>query len=662
MEMIRKSLLSSLLIGGFTFLLAGCDVSIPEVEKPVYPKQEVPDGVEDDDDSSPTPSGLFDYSKIGAHPRLFLDSEDFGRLKQEVVSNPTMKTINDIIITRCNKEFVNASTLTYKKEGKRLLSVSRSALERICYLAYGYRINGNYTYLVQAEKDIRSVCSFSDWNPTHYLDVGEMALAVAIGLDWLYDDLQPETRQMARNALENFAFKTATDATYSGQFLKKTNNWNQVCNGGLLAAALVTYEKNKNRAVEIIEQCFNSNKENGMTSYENYGAYPEGYTYWGYGTTYQVMMIAALEKVFGTDNGLSQSTPGFLKTAEYMLFMAGTTGKCFNYSDSNEPEYPKLPMWWFAKKQEDSSLLFNELRLLEKGSYANSFDERRLLPVVMGFINPDQLNDKISAPKKQLWWGDGEMPVVLIHTDWTYSDTDKYFGMKGGRSNASHAHMDGATFVYDAYGERWAMDLGLQKYAPLESAGVDLWNSGQNSTRWSIFRLNNFSHNVITINNNLYHYKGKAFLKTDYMNSLGEKLGARFQCYALNRYASDVDIDAPIRTAEFVANGSDMDLVMTDEIKSKAGKTPLVRWAMATPATPEIVSDHCIKLTQNGKTLYLNFQEKNNGSFTLKTWPASTTNKLDEANPGVTMVGFESQMGASDSRVFITTFSKDQKK
>ena len=221
--------------------------------------------------------------------------------------------------------------------------------------------------------------------------------------------------------------------------------------------------------------------------------------------------------------------------------------------------------------------------------------------------------------------------------------------------------MDGETFVYDAYGERWAMDLGMQEYAPLEAAGIDLWNSKQNSTRWSIFRLNNFSHNVITINNNPYHYHGKAFVRTDYMKNIGNKLGAKFECYGVNLNGSDYDVDAPVRTAEFVDNGSDLELVMKDEIKSRANKTPLVRWAMATPAQAEIVSEHCIKLSQNGKTLYLTVQEQNNNPFTLKTWPASTDNKYDEANPGVTMVGFEAQMSAKDTRVFTTTFAKEPK-
>ena len=75
----------------------------------------------------------------------------------------------------------------------------------------------------------------------------------------------------------------------------------------------------------------------------------------------------------------------------------------------------------------------------------------------------------------------------------------------------------------------------------------------------------------------------------------------------------------------------------------------------------EIFSNQCIKLSQNGKILYLTVQEQNNHPFTLKTWPASTDNKYDEANPGVTMVGFEAQMSAKDTRVFTTTFAKEPK-
>ena len=36
---------------------------------------------------------------------------------------------------------------------------------------------------------MEKVCSYPDWNPKHFLDIGEMVTAVAIGYDWCYDYL-----------------------------------------------------------------------------------------------------------------------------------------------------------------------------------------------------------------------------------------------------------------------------------------------------------------------------------------------------------------------------------------------------------------------------------------------------------------------------------------
>ena len=42
---------------------------------------------------------------------------------------------------------------------------------------------------------MNAVCNFPDWNSKrHFLDVGEMATAVAFGYDWLYNELSAATR------------------------------------------------------------------------------------------------------------------------------------------------------------------------------------------------------------------------------------------------------------------------------------------------------------------------------------------------------------------------------------------------------------------------------------------------------------------------------------
>lgn len=132
------------------------------------------------------------------------------------------------------------------------------------------------------------------------------------------------------------------------------------------------------------------------------GNYPEGSGYWCYGTLYQVLMLAALNSTLGTDNGLSD-TPGFSKTAEYMLYMTGLNSKFFNYSDCAPSSTAALASWWFADKYSNPSLLYNELKMLKNGEYA-SCAENRLLPMIMAFANNLNL-DAISAPSNKLWSG-----------------------------------------------------------------------------------------------------------------------------------------------------------------------------------------------------------------------------------------------------------------
>ena len=117
------------------------------------------------------------------------------------------------------------------------------------------------------------------------------------------------------------------------------------------------------------------------------------------------------------------------------------------------------------------------------------------------------MNTTIQLPL--VWHGDGPNPVGVFRTSW--SDTNALFlAFKGGSAGLSHGHMDAGSFILEADGVRWALDLGRQDYLSLESKGIDLWNSRQNSDRWRVFRLNNFSHNTLTIGNQLHRVNGAA--------------------------------------------------------------------------------------------------------------------------------------------------------
>lgn len=91
--------------------------------------------------------------------------------------------------------------------GRRLLRISREAIVRITSCAYAYRLTGQKRYLDKAEEELNAVCAFKDWNESHFLDVGEMALAVSVGYDWLYDALSSATKTAVEKALKEKAFR-----------------------------------------------------------------------------------------------------------------------------------------------------------------------------------------------------------------------------------------------------------------------------------------------------------------------------------------------------------------------------------------------------------------------------------------------------------------------
>ena len=619
-------------------------------------------GQEHEGNQKPEPSVLFDYSQMGQHPRLLLRMDDFARMQSAIASDSRLATVHQHIDDRA-EHLLSQEPLTYQKVGKRLLNVSRAALERILFMSYMYRMTGEEMYLAKAESTLNEVSSFADWNQKeHYLDVAEMAFGVAIGLDWLYDELQQSTKDNAKRALKAYAFDTYM--TEDGDvFRRSMSNWNQVCTAGLISAAIACYEDDPSAMAEIIETLVQSNKTHGMTMYNTDGNYSEGYTYWAYGTTYQVITMAALENIFGHDGGLKQSSAGFARTGMWIMFMEGPSGQCFNFSDSNAPVYPRLPLWYISSFYKDASLLYKEVSKLEDGSYGKSFDERRFLPLVQVFADASLLKRNLYAPVQKVWFG-GETvethPTVLVHTDMSDPSKDYFLAMKGGRASTSHAHMDGGSFIFDAFGMRWAMDLGLQKYNDLEEYGIDLWNFGKNSTRWNVFRLNNLSHNVVTIDGNIYHNEGGAFLDKKYYTEKPGALGGRCTCYAANRYVSpDNDIVNPLtRTAELVARGEGYDLVVTDALTAASGKAPEVRWAMATPAVAEIVSDQCIKISQGGKVLYLTNSEASGAVLKAFVEDANTGQPWDESNEGISMVGFEGKMRSGQKWTLTTRLSE----
>ena len=568
----------------------------------------------------------YDYDRIAPHPRLLLPAGGEEAIRRAVDSDPGLQQVEKRILRFCDTVLA-APPVERIKEGKRLLAVSREALKRIYYLSYGYRMTGNEAYAARAAREMEAVCRFVDWNPTHFLDVGEMTMALAIGYDWLYDRLTPELRRTVREAILEKGFGAAENRK-NAWFYTSTNNWNAVCNSGLTFGALAIFEDEPQVSKAIIEKCLETNPKT-MECYGPDGGYPEGFSYWGYGTSFEVLLIAALESALGDDHGLSATT-GFLPSARFIEYMTAPSGDCYCFSDSPRHAECNMMMFWFAQRLGDPSVLWLEKSYLQNPQV--EFAEERLLPSLLIFAAQCDL-DAVRPPKQRTWFNRGTTPVYIYRGGWEHPD-DTYLAIKGGSASTSHAHMDAGSFIYEKAGVRWSMDLGMQSYITLESRGVDLWNMSQEGQRWEVFRLSNPAHSTLTVNGARHRVEGFAPIRRTFDKAA--KRGAEVDLTEI--FAGS--LESAVRTV--ILDRKD-DLTIADRLTTGADAAD-VMWVMTTPAEARIVASDCIELTKNGKRMLLTVQCPE--PFELKIWSNEPPHDYDHRNPGTQRVGFETRLPA----------------
>lgn len=294
-----------------------------------------------------------------SQPRLIFNSKSERNLRKKLKKDPVVKNMYRAIQLNA-KEILPKPFLERIKTGKRLLSISREMLYRINMLGMVYRLDRGPIILERINGEVLAVCSFSDWNPSHYLDVAEMAMAVAFALDWTAGALPESTIEIAKTALIEKGIMPSYDEKENMDWINGTNNWNQVCNGGMIAASIAIAEKDPELAVKTISRAL-SGMPHALVEYGPDGVYPEGSTYWSYGTSFSVVTATIFETAFGTDFGLVDY-PGFKESAIFRVLMNAPSGWYYNFADCGDKrsENGDLTLAWFATKTGNSTFFERE--------------------------------------------------------------------------------------------------------------------------------------------------------------------------------------------------------------------------------------------------------------------------------------------------------------
>ena len=597
------------------------------------------------------------------HPRLLM-------LKGEEpqVAPESMFAKADSVIVSFSNATLEQPVVTRTMVGRRLLHTSREALKRIFWLGYSYRVHGGEAYARRAIDEMLAVSAFSDWNPSHFLDVGEMTMAVAIGYDWLYDEMTADERAAVARAIIDKGLKPAQNEA-DAWFYRSEINWNSVCNAGMVYGALAVWEEDPDFCRSMLEKSLESNK----LAYKAYagGGYPEGYNYWGYGTSFQIMLEAAMESAFAPENEISpraslgrddSSYDGdFLASSDFIRFTSTPAGNCYSFSDSYRKASGQYMQAWMLTRVGDPTLLYPEMRIMEDTGYKRLCEERLFPMLLISQAHAPAFT--ITPPEGHYYQCGGTTPVFVYRSGWT-SREDNYLGVKGGFPMSSHSHIDQGSFYFESDGVAWATDLGMQDYNSLESAGVDLWDMMQDSERWSVFRIGPFSHNILTVNGEVPKVNRtvpfRRTLKPE-RPSATTPAGAEL---SLGQLYDDV-LDNYVRKVLF--NGDD--LVVEDRLQA-GDSLCTVRWAMCSEAAATLYGDYIVLYT-NGKHRFLSVSTEGSvPDLTPRLWPTTFDpaapdidgmqylHETDAPNPGTSLVGYTFTLQPHQKVVLRVTLSR----
>jgi hypothetical protein len=567
-----------------------------------------------------------------AHPRLFFSGEETEGVRGRIESEALPGEVFALLRAQADA-MLELPAVERRQEGRRLLGVSRTVLKRVSYLAFVYRITGERKYLEGAEREMLAAAGFSDWNPSHFLDVAEMTAGMAIGYDWLYEDLSEESRRTIRDAIVGKGLEVSIDN--DAGWVRSTNNWAQVCHAGMVLGALAVMEDEPELAERTMGRML-ENIHRPMDHYGPNGGYSEGPTYWNYGTSFNVLLIDGLASALGTDFGLSEHER-FMASAGYYLHTHGPTLEYFSYSDSGTRAGVSEAMYWFARRLGRPELLWMERRKLaehlRRGQQADG-SSHRLLPFLLVWAGDA---GEVEAPAELHYRDDGPTPVTMHRSGWDESAV--YVGLKAGTPSAGHAHMDIGSFVMDADGLRWAVDLGMENYTRLEAAGMPLWSRGQDGGRWTVFRYNNRSHNTLVVNDELQRVEG--FSRIVKFSDEGEMPHSVIDMGEV--YAGQL---AEARRG--VGLLGDRGVIVQDELRAVEDEAAEVRWGMVTRGEVEIAGDGRAVLRQGEKALGLEVVEP--AGVKLELYETATPpDERESPNPGTVMIGFKTRLEAGES-------------
>ncbi len=234
--------------------------------------------------------------------------EELTRLRGRLGKKP-FDTIYQALLKRCS--LILESSPVTEQQWRQMwqkgvwfsaVQAARTAQGRILDLLIAHNIDRNAAYRDRAIEELRNLTSWSTWvDPCHnHIDAdlctAEAAVAAAVALDWLWDDLTEAGRHAFSSAIIEKAVKPYLEGVRKNAFWYDCyHNWNAVVNGGIALASLAFADEcpEAKKAYKAARKGL----DHFFDALGREGGWDEGTGYWGYAMRYILLLGEAASRL-----------------------------------------------------------------------------------------------------------------------------------------------------------------------------------------------------------------------------------------------------------------------------------------------------------------------------------------------------------------------------
>lgn len=566
-----------------------------------------------------------------AHPRLMLSPAALKRISATITASGTLPATWWATVQTKSNTILGQSVIV-PTAGTNFISAARDLQDRVYNLSLDYLLNSDPVIktncLNKIYAELQSAANWGgannntapgNWNKYQFLDVPEMVHAYAIAYDWCHAGWTADQKTFLLNTLVTQGLVPGITAygPPTANYLNGVGNWTIICDTGLILGALAVLgdETASPKAPTILDNLlpalFNSP---AMAEWGPDGGWPEAPTYGAFAMRYLSTFLASLETATGSCFNFDKLS-GLSAAGSAPLYITGPLMKCFNYADENldsagQDMVPGVmyfglkynqPVYSWCRQQfgcgHPTDLIWYDAR----GAAATPWSLN--LPTSTSFRNAG---------------------AIILRSAW--NNTNALFaGLRTGFNpstppyGSGHQQLEIGSFVLDALGTRWAMDLGRDSY---NGAYFVTTPSTTVPNRWQYYRCRAEGNNTLVINPG--RDGGQALNGTSTILNFKSTANPNLQqavidmspIYAADMWGSPTVTTSAKRGLRFVTatNSSQMVAQLQDEVATTSTTSVSLNWFMHT-ATTITLSGNTATLSSGNNRLLLTIRSPASAVF-----------------------------------------------